>query len=396
MKVVITVEQRFDQTPDEKVWTSTTFPYEYWRPYLGVFDQVRVVGRCKRVENVPASFRQVTGPAVEFAQIPYYQGPRQFLGKAMSVTHAARTAFKVGDAVIMRIPSMLANCLEPRLRQIKYPFGVTVVGDAYEVFAPQAVQAPLRPLLRWWFTRLQKRQCATASGASYVTQTYLQQRYPNQTYQIGVSDVELEHILPENKFCIKESTERIRLIMVGSLEQLYKAPDVLICATAQCILKYDLDLELILVGGGKYQPKLTKLTDELGIAERVNFRGLLSSKHAVSAQLDKADVFVLPSRTEGLPRAMLEAMARGLPCIGSTAGGIPELLSEENLVPPGNAESLAEKIREVVSSSERRRAMSIANLRKAREYTKNILDQRQKQFFDHIQHDTKEWLKRHS
>ena len=394
MKVVITVEQRFDQTPDETVWTSATFPYEFWQSYLSVFERVRVVGRCRMVERVPANFRPVNGPAVEFASIPYYQGPWQFLGRAMSVTRAARSAFEVGDAVIVRIPSLLANCLEPALQQARYPFGVTVVGDAYDVFAPRIVEPPLRPILRWWFTRVQKRQCATACGACYVTQTYLQRRYPNPTYQIGVSDVEIENILPESRSYAEQGTKRIRLIMVGSLEQLYKAPDVMIRSTAQCIKEYGLDLELVLVGGGKYQPKLAVLADELGIAHRVNFMGLLPSGSPVYEQLDKADVFILPSRTEGLPRAMLEAMARGLPCIGSTAGGIPELLSEENLVPPGDVDALTRKIKEVVTSSERMQAMSAANLAKAREYIRGTLEQRQHQFYQYVRQATEDWLKR--
>jgi glycosyltransferase involved in cell wall biosynthesis len=394
MKVVITVEQRFDQTPDKTVWTPATFPYEFWQTYLDDFDQVQVVGRCRMVESVPANFRQVTGPAVEFARIPYYQGPWQFLGRAMSVARAARAAFETGDAVIMRVPSLLANCLEPALQQAKYPFGVTVVGDAYDVFAPQTVESPFRPLLRWWFTKAQKRQCATACGACYVTQTYLQQRYPNPTYQLGASDVEIENILSESRLYTKDVTGRIRLIMVGSLAQLYKAPDVLIRSTAHCIQEDGLDLELVLVGGGKYQPQLAGLADELGIATRVKFTGLIPTGRAVHEQLDKADVFILPSRTEGLPRAMLEAMARGLPCIGSTAGGIPELLSDENLVPPGDVEALAKKIKEVVTSSERMRAMSAANLAKARAYTKETLEHRQRQFYQHVRCTTEEWLKR--
>jgi glycosyltransferase involved in cell wall biosynthesis len=91
---------------------------------------------------------------------------------------------------------------------------------------------------------------------------------------------------------------------------------------------------------------------------------------------------------------MLEAMGRGLPCIGSTAGGIPELLSQENLVPPGDVGALARKIKEVVTSPDRMQAMSAANLAKAREYARDALEQRHRQFFQHVRHTTEEWLQR--
>jgi len=59
-----------------------------------------------------------------------------------------------------------------------------------------------------------------------------------------------------------------------------------------------------------------------------------------------------------MPRAMIEAMARGLPCIGSAVGGIPELLSSEDLVSRGDAGALALKIMEVVSQPDRMTRMS--------------------------------------
>src|SRR6185369_6068290 len=112
----------------------------------------------------------------------------------------------------------------------------------------------------------------------------------------------------------------------------------------------------------------------------------------VRAQLDAADLFVLPSRSEGLPRAMIEAMARALPCIGSTAGGIPELLPPEDLVPASNVAALASKIQEVLSSPARLSAMSSRNLAAALEYRDEVLDARRRAFFEHIRDVTAEWL----
>jgi glycosyltransferase involved in cell wall biosynthesis len=131
----------------------------------------------------------------------------------------------------------------------------------------------------------------------------------------------------------------------------------------------------------------------LGLGERVHFCGHLLSSALVRYELDRADLFILPSRQEGLPRAMIEAMARSLPCIGSTVGGIPELLPSEDLVPPGDVVALASKIREVVTDSERMARMSARNLETAKEYRDEVLRERRNQFYRYVREMTEAWLK---
>src|SRR5690606_2487194 len=137
---------------------------------------------------------------------------------------------------------------------------------------------------------------------------------------------------------------------------------------------------LMVIGQGKHQQELVTLAGSLGLSGRVQFLGQLPAGAAVRAQLDQADVFVMPSRQEGLPRAMIEAMARGLPCIGSTVGGIPELLPPEDMVPPNDADALARKIEEVVCNPARMTAMSARNLEHACSYHEDILRERRIEF----------------
>jgi glycosyltransferase involved in cell wall biosynthesis len=255
------------------------------------------------------------------------------------------------------------------------------------------VRHPLRPLLRWWFPRQLRRVCAEASAVTYVTERALQRRYPPtpSAFSIHCSDVELppEALVASPRKPHPEQSA-FALIMVGTLAQLYKAPDVLIKATAQCIRK-GLDLRLSLVGDGKFRPALEQQAAEAGLGGRVRFLGQLPAGERVRAELDRADVFVLPSRHEGLPRAIVEAMARGLPCIASTVGGIPELLPESDMVPPGDTAALARKIREVIESPERMAAMSARNLQKAGEYMEAALAGRRTSFYQALKERTDAW-----
>ena len=86
------------------------------------------------------------------------------------------------------------------------------------------------------------------------------------------------------------------------------------------------------------------LARELGVLEKIEFLG---HRDDVSAVLSQADIFVLPSRSEAFPNAIMEAMAAGLPVVASNVGGIPELVEDGrtgHLVQPGDAAALASSL----------------------------------------------------
>jgi glycosyltransferase involved in cell wall biosynthesis len=394
MNLVVALDKRHESTPDGKVWTQGTLAYPFWRRYLDVFDHVRVVARVRRVATPTPGWVEADGPGVSFAPVTFYLGPWQYLRRRRRIRADVQEVVGPSDAVILRVSSTIAACLEPQLRRSGRPYGVEVVCDPYDVFAPGAVVHPLRPFFRWWSPRQLRRQCAQACGALYVTDQALQRRYPCPTYATGVSDVELPQSAVVSKArSVDRQVRATKLIMVGTLEQLYKAPDILIDSLAICT-QDRLDLVLTMVGDGKERPGLEARARALGLGSRVHFLGQLPGGEAVRSELDRADLFVLPSRQEGLPRAMIEAMARALPCISSTVGGIPELLPPEDMVPPGNAEALAAKIREVVGDPARMAHMSARNLQKAGEYREEVLRGRRIAYYQYLRDRTEEWLRR--
>jgi glycosyltransferase involved in cell wall biosynthesis len=177
------------------------------------------------------------------------------------------------------------------------------------------------------------------------------------------------------------------------LAQLYKGTDVLIDATHLCV-RAGLDITTVIVGDGKYRSSLLARAARIGISDRIRFLGQVTAGEPVRQILDASDLFVLPSRTEGLPRALIEAMARGLPCLGSDVGGIPELLDASDLVPVGNAVALAAGIRAVLSDSSRMKLMSQRNLAVSREYLDSVLAERRRRFYAHIRDATAHWERR--
>lgn len=392
MNVVVSLEQRFLRTPDGAVWTSASFAYPFWTRYLEVFDQVRIVARVRDVPANPPAHLRVDGPAVAFIGLPYYVGPVAYLLRAAPLRRTLAEVARSSDALILRTPSVIATILTGLLRD-RRPYGVEVVGDPWDVFAPGTIRHPLRPLFRRWFARQLRHQCAHACAAAYVTRTALQQRYPpgETTLHVSCSDVELspEAFVAAPRL-IREAPTPLRLVYVGSLDQLYKAPDVLLDAVAICV-RTGMDVQLAMIGDGRYRPLLEAQAQRLGIAARVVWHGMLPAGEAVRTRLDAADLFVLPSRTEGLPRALIEAMARALPCIGSTVGGIPELLPPEDLAPPGDATALATIIQAAAANPSRMTEMSARNLAIARTYADHVLREQRLRFYRAVRDAAAQW-----
>ena len=383
MNLAVTLEHRFDRTPDGAVWTEIMFAHPFWRPYLEVFDQVRVIARVREVPKAEPGWKRADGDRVSFCVLPHFIGPSQYIATAWRLRRAVQNAVGASDAVILRAPGIVSFVTYGRLLADKRTFGVEVVADPYDAFAPGAVRHPLRPFFRWWFYRQLRRQCGSADAIAYVTEEVLQARYParEDAYTSHYSDVEL----PDAAFVsaprpARTSPGPITLITVASFNMLYKGQDVLIDAAALCVQR-GLDLHLILVGDGRLRPEIEARARKRRLGNRVRFLGQLPAGDVVRAQLDQTDLFVLPSRTEGLPRALIEAMARGLPCVGTAVGGITELLPPEDTAPPGDAVALSQKIQEVATNPERMARMSDRNLTKVQEYREEALRERRNAFY---------------
>ena len=367
--------------------------HRFWQRYLEVFGHVRVAARIRDVDLPAADALRADGQGVSFAALPFHSGAAQYVAKFPLVARAAREAIDQVEAVILRVPQA-NNRIYTLLSNRLHPYALHVGGDPHDAFAPGAVNHPLRPMLRVWFARLLRRQCAGASAASYVTREALQRRYPCPNFTTHFSDVDIsEESLLSTPRVFPPETGRLKIITVGTLAQLYKGPDVLIKAFAQCV-GAGADLGLEFVGDGKERPHLEQLAGSLGMTNRIHFAGHIPAGEPIRTRLDRAHLFVLPSRQEGLPRAMIEAMARGLPCIGSTVGGIPELLPPEALVSPGDVAGLAEKLLEVVRDPDRLHEMSIHSLNKAQEYTANLMRARRLEFYRFVHDCTEGWLRR--
>jgi glycosyltransferase involved in cell wall biosynthesis len=134
-----------------------------------------------------------------------------------------------------------------------------------------------------------------------------------------------------------------------------KGQKVLLRAFAKVCERYP-DSWLVLAGAGRLESELCALATDLGVHERALFLGFRSD---IPEILKAYDVFVLPSIAEGLPSALLEAMASGMPVIAAKVGGVSEILSRPGLgimVPSKSVKALSDAMERMISMDETERA----------------------------------------
>jgi starch synthase (maltosyl-transferring) len=146
--------------------------------------------------------------------------------------------------------------------------------------------------------------------------------------------------------------------------------------------------DLLVVGSGPQRRQLAKRAQSLGIRQRVHFAGWCGN---VENLLQASDLLVLPSRWEGMPNVVLEAMAGGLPVVATHVEGVGELLGEDHggqLVAPGDAAAFARQI--VQFCHDRRVAVQIGerNRRIAAEQfsLQRMIDRYQDLYLAHLRH----------
>ena len=393
MRVLVATEQHFIRTQENIVYSLGGGEYHFWQRYLREFDEVVVLARVSQSPSGSNPGSRADGDGVRFIDLPDYVGPTQYLRHLPQIRKRVRSACSLGSAFILRVPGEIGNLVWQELRRIGIPYGVEVVGDPFEVFAHGSIRHWLRPYFRWRFTRQLRQICAGAAASAYVTKSALQQDYPpgKYAYTTYYSSVNL----PDSSFVCSSryyprEQNRFHVAFVGTLAQLYKAPDVLIDAVGQCV-DDGYDIRLVILGDGRHRQELESRVVRRGIKDRVRFEGQVPSGQPVREHLDRADLFVLPSRGEGLPRVLLEAMARSLPCIGTDVAGIPELLPADDLVPVSDVNALANKIQEVLASPSRMAMMSARNLEVAQGYHERILSKRRTEFYHQVRNVSKSW-----
>lgn len=359
--------------------------------YLSTFDEVVMVARLFEKEDPTA--KPVIGPSVQFLPLPGYHGPIGFIKKIFKICSVIWKSIDPKAAYILRVPTTVPSLYSIILYLKKIPFSLEMAADPYDGYSRQALgNHPLSPFFQWFFTKLVRWQCKNAAAVAYVTREALQRRYPakNKSVEFSFTSIDLleeAYISSPREYEQLSLEKEVKLVITGNMQKTLKGHDVLLKAVSE-VRNLGYNINLTIIGYGENTDVFKNMAQELGIGQHVEFSGKVQNGAPLRAILDKADIFVLPSRQEGLPRALLEAMARGLPAIATRVGGTPELLDKHALIDPDNVQQLVDSIIKFISDAEFLSKESKRNLDLAKNYRVDIVKKQRDEFFQYVKEVT--------
>jgi len=298
--------------------------------------------------------------------------------KSLSVQRTVEGLVSEHDVIVCRLPSLIGSwALRFAWRQRK-PVLVEMVGCPWDALWNHS---PKGKLVAPWFFVKNRRLLKRSKHTIYVTRSFLQDRYPTSGQSVACSNVE---IVPAEETTLSRKRKRLanlgetRPIILGTIASIdvpYKGHDLVLKALAD--LGSHLPYVYRMVGPGD-PGRLRAIAESLGIERKIEFIGPVP-RADIPAALDQIDVYLHPSRQEGLPRALIEAMSRGCVAVGARTGGIPELLSEPWLVPRNDWRSLAMLLRRLTDYDLQK--VSRDNAAVAATYHFELLEERRREFY---------------
>ena len=373
----------FVEYSDGSIYSVGMMGPEYFEKYLGTFDKVIVVGYKQRVNS--KNIKKTVGLCVQNTEHIQYKLAycknmiTKYLIANKDIRAIVHKCAPQSCAVICKTASGTAFAVRTAQKH-KLPYMVEVVSCPWDALWNHSLKGKLLAPFMWLLTR---NRVKNAPYALYVTNEFLQKRYPCNGVTVGCSDVALPPLDKEildkriNKINAARDNDPIILGTTAAVNVRYKGQEYVIRAIAKlCSRGYNFEYHLVGGGDNSY---LKSVAESCGVTDRIKFLGSLPHQE-VFEYLDNIDIYVQPSKQEGLPRALAEAMSRGCPAIGSTTGGIPELLDSDFIFKNGAVDEICRLLENVNKNILLEQADR--NFEKAKEYDSLLLDRKRADFLE--------------
>lgn len=377
MKVLIATDYTVVKY-DKKLYCSSAF-YTILKRYYDAFGKVALCTRVINATQLPEKRTDITDMIDEVCEL-------RSLADSLAKKQIYENAVKKCDMVIARVPSIVSFAVVNCAKKWGKPYMAESMGCAWDAYWNHGIVGKI--IAPYMYFKM-KSVVKNADYGLYVTEKFLQNRYPCKNETIAASNVKITDVVDTvlekrlEKISNMDKTH-IALMTSAAVDVRYKGHEYVIKAIPK-LKKLGIHITYYMVGGGD-QTYLKSIAEKNGVTDSVIFTGRLSLEEVLE-KLDGADIYIQPSLQEGLPRAMIEAMSRGCVCLGAKTAGIPELVDPECIFKRKNTSAIVKCISSILKKDFEYYAKR--NFDEAKKYKSDVLDDRRNKYFAKIADEIK-------
>lgn len=364
---------------------------EHYKRYFSIADEVKVIMRTKRLRNEPKNnINLIDLPNFEVISCPEIMSFKGILFNKNKAKRLIKKEIIKSDFLVLKTPGFFANIAVKYANEFNKPYITEIGGCPWDSLWNHSWKGKIVAPYQYLKT---KQIIKNSSHVIYVTNDFLQKRYPSNGKTVNCSNVELEkineNVLSKRLTKINEIKKKNELIIgtTAAIDVKYKGQQFVIKALSKLKKSGIENFKYQLVGGGD-NSYLKSIAEKNGVLDKIDFLGRKNHLQVFN-WLEKIDLYIQPSTTEGLPRALIEAMSKALPSFGSNAGGIPELLEDQCIFTKGDNGVI--EIHNILSSINKddMKKQAKRNYNESKKYKKSVIKKRRDEFLNMFINDIK-------
>lgn len=383
MKILLVDSIHLYKNENGQYFTPSIYNSVFLNRYYNVFGKFSIIAKTKKSDLNSLNINDlilIDSNLVNVIELPFYKGIFGLFSNWISISTLLLKYMNQFDGFIFRIAQIESYMVYLILSNLRIPHLAEVVNDPKTIIK--------MPILKQINLFLFKTIIKSALAVSYVTHTYLQNIYsPNNSrdvnsriYETNYSSVELN---PDDiKFPRNYSKVLTHISIIHISNTMHKdlKGHITLIKTLKLLIKNSYSVQCTIIGDGDYKRYYEKLVKKLKIFNSVVFVGNIKDRKIINEYIDKADFFIYPTKMEGLPRVLIEAMARGIPILSSPIAGIPELINENYLF-KNDPKLYFNKIKYLVENYHILNEMSKENITKSQSFLSSLLNEKRSYFY---------------
>ena len=364
------------------VYCNVTLTNEMFERYFTVVDRLIVVVRTFTTDKTykEMNMKPLLTDKIDVVEVGNLNTIKGYLFDRKKFEKKIVELVDCVDLVFARMPSTVSNSVLTVVQKKNKPYLVEVGGCAWDSYWNHGILGKLIAPAMFYNAR---KNIAKADFATYVTKSFLQKRYPNNNVTTNCSNVYLKAVGDDilKKRLDKIATMDLKKIVLGqavnSIDVKYKGEHLVLYAMRKLKeLGIMVEFQVAGPGTGDY---LKKVAAKCGVSDQLTLKGTLT-KDEIFEWYQSIDIYIQPSKQEGLPRSVIEAMSYGCPALGSDLAGIPELLDKECLFDPDVNSQIVDAVTNLLTV-DRMIENAKKNFEKAKEYNLQDIEQRRQELF---------------